>query len=84
MPFLFTFLLLTASLAAQTFELTIDNIMRGHELAGYPPKDVRWSGDGRKIYFEWKERSEPVLNEFDTYVVNRDGTGLRKLSPEER
>jgi dipeptidyl aminopeptidase/acylaminoacyl peptidase len=67
----------------QQSRLTIDFIMRGHGLTGYPPRDVRWSGDSRKIYFAWKERSEPVLKELGTYVVNRDGSGLRKLTDEE-
>ena len=31
------------------FLLTIDNIMRGPELYGYPPQDVRWSGDNQRI-----------------------------------
>ncbi len=40
------------------FPLTIDNIMRGPQLYGYPPQDVRWSGDGQRIYFQWKQASE--------------------------
>ena len=68
---------------AQTFDLTIDNIMRGPNLYGWPPQDVRWTPDGSKVYFSWKQWSDPLLKERDTYVVNRDGSGLRKLSDEE-
>jgi len=65
------------------FQLTIDNIMRGSGLVGYEPAEVRWSGDGKSIYFRWKQAADPVLSEPDTYVVNRDGSGLRKLSDDE-
>jgi dipeptidyl aminopeptidase/acylaminoacyl peptidase len=65
------------------FELTVDSIMRGAALVGYEPTSVRWSQDGGRVYFRWKAATEPRLKEFDTYVVNRDGTNLRKLSEEE-
>jgi len=63
--------------------LTIDYIMRGPGLYGYQPAGVRWSGDDQKIYFEWKQASDPIDHPMDTYVVDRDGSGLRKLSDEE-
>jgi dipeptidyl aminopeptidase/acylaminoacyl peptidase len=65
------------------FELTIDSIMRGAALVGYEPASVRWSQDGGRVYFRWKQATEPRLKDMDTYVVNRDGTGLRKLSEDE-
>jgi dipeptidyl aminopeptidase/acylaminoacyl peptidase len=68
---------------AGKFELTIDNIMRGPALAGYEPAEIRWSGDSERIYFQWKQASDPVEKDFDTYVINRDGTGLRKLNEQE-
>jgi dipeptidyl aminopeptidase/acylaminoacyl peptidase len=69
---------------AQAFDLTIDNIMRGPGLVGYTQEDVRWSPDGSKVYFTWKQYNEPLNKDRDTYVVNRDGNGLRKLSDEEK
>ena len=63
--------------------LTVDEIMRGPGLYGHPPRAVRWSGDGRQIYFEWKQWSDPLADDFATFVVNRDGTGLRKLTRQE-
>lgn len=63
--------------------LDVDFIMRGPQLYGHAPRAVRWSGDGQRIYFEWKLASEPLDKDFSTYVVNRDGSGLRKLSDEE-
>ena len=68
---------------AGKFSLTIDNIMRGPGLVGYEPSEIRWSGDGQRIYFHWKQADDPIDKDADTYVVNRDGSGLRKLSDEE-
>ena len=62
------------------FDLTIDNIMRGAGLVGYAPEGVRWSGDSQRIFFQWKQAADPLRTPRDTYVVNRDGSGLRKLS----
>ncbi|HUF30380.1 MAG TPA: prolyl oligopeptidase family serine peptidase [Gemmatimonadaceae bacterium] len=35
------------------FALTVPNIMRGPEVYGREPGNVRWSADSRWIYFEW-------------------------------
>ncbi|MEN3332346.1 MAG: hypothetical protein V7641_1711 [Blastocatellia bacterium] len=67
----------------KTFDLTIDSIMRGPALVGYEPNAVRWSADSQHLYFQWKQYSEARDKVPDTYTVNRDGTGLRKLSEEE-
>jgi dipeptidyl aminopeptidase/acylaminoacyl peptidase len=63
------------------FELTVESIMRGPKLVGYEPAGLRWAGDSSLLYFEWRKAGE---DEASTYVVGRDGTGLRKLSDEER
>lgn len=68
---------------AGKFALTIDNIMRGPSLVGYEPAEIRWSGDGERIYFQWKQAADPTEKDPDTYVVNRDGSGLRKLTDRE-
>lgn len=73
----------TSTSANSKFELTIDNIMRGPGLVGNEPRAVHWSPDSQRIYFQWKQADEPREKEFYTYVVNRDGSGLRKLSEEE-
>ena len=36
------------------FPLTVDSIMRGPELVGNPPNNLRWSGDSKELYFEWR------------------------------
>jgi len=65
------------------FELTVDSIMRGPRLVGYSPAGVYWSQDSQRVYFRWKSPDEPRLKEMSLYVVNRDGTGLRRLSDDE-
>jgi len=67
----------------QPFELTVDSIMRGPRLVGYPPTGVYWSQDSQRVYFRWKQADEPRLKEMSLYVVNRDGSGLRRLTEEE-
>ena len=71
------------STSAKPFELTVDSIMRGPRLVGYPPAGVYWSQDSQRVYFRWKQSDEPRLKEMSLYVVNRDGTGLRRLTDEE-
>src|SRR6267142_1770013 len=63
------------------FELTVDSIMRGPKLVGYPQTGLRWSGDSARLYFEWRR---PGDDEAATYVVGRDGNAPRKLSDDER
>jgi len=60
--------------------LTVDSIMRGPKLVGNAPSAVRWSKDSSKIYFTWQKANE---DRSATYVVNRDGSGLRALNPGE-
>jgi dipeptidyl aminopeptidase/acylaminoacyl peptidase len=68
---------------AGNFSLTVDNIMRGPGLTGYEPSAVRWTHDSQRILFQWKQASQPPEAPMDTYTVNRDGSGLRKLTDEE-
>ena len=74
---------LAAGAGETKFFLTIDNLMRGPNLVGYEPAQVHWSGDNSRIYFQWKKATDPVAAPMDSYVVNRDGSGLRKLPDEE-
>lgn len=72
-----------ASGAGEKFTLTIDNIMRGPNLVGTEPAQVRWKADGSRVYFQWKQASDPIIKPLDTYEVNRDGSSLKKLSDDE-
>ena len=62
-------------------DLTVDSLMRGPDLVGYPPSGLRWSGDGARLFFEWRGRGE---QEDATWVVAADGRGLRRLTDDER
>jgi dipeptidyl aminopeptidase/acylaminoacyl peptidase len=64
-----------------TFPLTVDSIMRGPTLVGYPPSDLRWSGDSKELYFEWRMPNE---DEAATWVVAREGGQPRRLTDEQR
>ncbi len=70
-----------AQKGAEPFALTVDSIMRGPKLVGYPQTGLRWSGDSARLYFEWRR---PGDDEASTWVVGRDGRDLRKLTDEER
>src|SRR5213079_1140683 len=63
------------------FSLTVDSIMRGPKLVGYPPTGLRWAGDSSRLYFEWRR---PEDEDVSTWVVDRNGGEPRKLSDEER
>ena len=66
--------------ARPLFELTVDSIMRGPKLVGYPPSGLRWSGDSARLYFEDRE---PADDEAATWVVARDGGTPHKLTEAE-
>jgi dipeptidyl aminopeptidase/acylaminoacyl peptidase len=66
---------------AAPFPLTVDSIMRGPDLVGYPPESLRWSADSTKLFFEWRKPGE---DEAATYVVGRDGGTPVKLTDDER
>ena len=63
------------------FDLTVDSIMRGPKLVGYPPSGLRWSGDSSRLYFEWRKAGD---DEASTWVVARAGGEPRRLTDEER
>ena len=54
--------------ASAQFDFSIKNMMRGPEIYGREPQNVRWSADGKWIYFSWLEagsdwrQQSPQLN----------------------
>ena len=66
--------------APTRLQLTVDSIMRGPELVGWPPTQLRWSPDSRHLYFSWRKPGDKAEA---LYVVGRDGAAPRKLSDEE-
>lgn len=77
-------LALAVAIPAQTrAPLTIDKIMQGPQFYGYAPQDVRWSGDGQRIYFRWKQTTQAQDKPFDAWMVPRTSGTPRKLTDEE-
>ena len=70
--------------AAQSgFELTVANIMRGPEHIGQSPGFVRWSEDGRWIYFRWLPGGHDWDDSPSTYRVSADGGEPVELTDEQ-
>ncbi len=63
--------------ASTKLRLTVDTVMRGPDLVGWPPSAVRWSLDSKTLYFDWRKPGE---KDPSTYAVGRDGGAPRKLS----
>lgn len=66
---------------AARLTLSVASIMRGPDLVGYPPSGLRWSGDARDLFFEWRRPGE---KESATYVLSQNTTAPRRLTDEER
>lgn len=73
-------LLLLAGLLTkpEKFPLTIESIMRGYALVGHAPRGLTWSADGTQVGFDWMKADGTQNPPTKSYVVNRDGTGLRE------
>src|SRR5260221_1246486 len=70
-----------AAKTAGGFELTVDSIMRGPKLVGYPPTGLRWSGDSSRLYFEWRLAGD---DETSTRGVARESGPPAKLNHHQR
>jgi dipeptidyl aminopeptidase/acylaminoacyl peptidase len=55
-----------------TFDFSIKGIMRGHDLVGRTPTDVRWSTDSRWIYFGWNPPGTDWRAPLKPYRVRAD------------
>ncbi|HET55461.1 MAG TPA: S9 family peptidase, partial [Ignavibacteria bacterium] len=74
--------LLSQDISEQTKpKLTIEQIMQDPKWTGEISSTIWWSEDGKQVYFKWNPGDAEAES---TYVVNRDGNGLRKLTLEER
>ncbi len=81
----FLLLILSSSASAQrasTFDFSIRNIMRGPELYGRAPDDVRWSNDSRWIYFTWLEPGSDWREQVKRFRVRAvPGSKPERVSP---
>ncbi|NIM48508.1 MAG: prolyl oligopeptidase family serine peptidase [Gemmatimonadales bacterium] len=68
-----------------SFQLTIEHLGEDLRWLGLAPRQIRWSPDGRWIYFRWREDPEPGQTSATDpwYAVNRAGTEARVVSDEE-
>ncbi|MBR9990180.1 MAG: prolyl oligopeptidase family serine peptidase [Gemmatimonadetes bacterium] len=71
--------LIVSSAAAQSFDLSVPSIMRGPEHVGEPPSAIRWSDDGRWIFFRWKPGGQPWHESTALYRVRADGGTPERL-----
>jgi dipeptidyl aminopeptidase/acylaminoacyl peptidase len=72
--------LICTSVSFGQARLQIDRIMDGPDFYGTQPAEVRWSIDGRSLYFRWKKAAEKKEG---LYVVSADGGSPRRLSDDE-
>lgn len=61
--------------------LTVETIMRDEKWMGTSPTGVRWSEDGRSLYFNWRQEGDKGDS---LYVVSSSGGTIRKVTSEER
>ncbi|HEX2210714.1 MAG TPA: prolyl oligopeptidase family serine peptidase [Longimicrobium sp.] len=61
-----------AQTAANGFDLSVRNIMRGPELVGRAPDEVRFSEDARWVYFRWRS---PEASDTATHVYRVPAAG---------
>src|SRR5256712_3789101 len=52
-----------AALGAQGQRLTVETIMRGPDFAGTAPSEVRFSCDGKYVYFRWRGAGVDTLDQ---------------------
>lgn len=64
------------------FPLTIRNIMRGPELVGEPPTQVRWTDDSKWVYFRWRPGGGAWDEERKLYRVSREGGEPERVEDE--
>ena len=62
-----------AAARSQPFELTIRSIMRGPELVGQGPQQVRWTDDARWIYFRWLPGGNAWHDSRELFRIPADG-----------
>jgi dipeptidyl aminopeptidase/acylaminoacyl peptidase len=72
---------LSSAATPAKFDLSVDSIMRGPKLVGYAPDNVRWAGDSKSLWFEWRQ---PGDVENSTWTADVATGAARKLSDEER
>ncbi|MCB0615392.1 MAG: DPP IV N-terminal domain-containing protein, partial [Phaeodactylibacter sp.] len=82
------FLLLSFSLALfaqpskNSSPLSIEQIMQGDAFVGHLPEDIRWSEDGRTVYFSWQRGQDSLRSPYKVEIA--DDQMLLPLTLEEQ
>src|SRR5436309_5412557 len=71
-------LVVPAVASAQAFPLTVESIMRGPDLVGTAPSNVRFSADGRYVHFTWRSPGVDTLDR-DYRVAVAGGASPERL-----
>jgi len=58
MKFALTLLLLGCAFASSAQQIDLKEIMKGNDFIGYSPEEIRWSADGKEIYFQWNPKMQ--------------------------
>lgn len=74
------FVLASLMTAPEKFDLSIPSIMRGYAWVGHSPSNLRWSEDGKQIGFQWAKAIEGKDSPTKSYIIDRDGKGLKEGS----
>jgi dipeptidyl aminopeptidase/acylaminoacyl peptidase len=72
---------LIAAAPPAPFDLSVRSVMRGPALVGYTPDSIRWAGDSKEFWFEWRQIGD---TETSTWLANAAAGTTRKLSDAER
>jgi dipeptidyl aminopeptidase/acylaminoacyl peptidase len=54
--------------------------MKGNEFIGHQPENIRWSADGKTIYFDWNPNNDPGNSTYG-YLPNVKGAKPFKVDP---
>jgi hypothetical protein len=71
---------LTAQAPAK-FEFTIKNMMRGPEIYGREPAQIRWTPDGQWIYFQWLPPGSDFRDAVKPYRIRMEPGAKPELVP---
>ena len=72
------------SVIGQTYpnhsSLNLKEIMKGNEFIGNQPENIRWSVDGKTIYFDWNPNNDPASSVYG-YIPGLKGQKPFKADP---
>jgi dipeptidyl aminopeptidase/acylaminoacyl peptidase len=58
MKFALTLILIGSAFASFAQQIDLKEIMKGNDFIGYSPEEIRWSVDGKEIYFQWNPKMQ--------------------------